>query len=182
MIYVLGIDVGFASSPTGCALLWFDNEPRLLKSFSLRARCSGDWQERQYDILSQLDAALETMLRSIPSTDLLLAYACAHLRERKNEGGGVLNAQTSLKLAELAGGLRGMAVAHGLTCVGVQEAQSKVALTKDAHATKNDMIKAVERLFGKRLPEDEADAVGHALAGESAWRRARVIREAVTVS
>lgn len=170
MIYTLGVDVGFSSSPTGCALLWFNGEPRLLETFSIRPRCGGGWQERQYDILHQLDNRLWALLRNIPSADLLIGYACAHYQK---------NQQTALTLSELCGGVRGLAVAHGLACVGVQETESKIALTGERQASKADMIAAALRIFGKLLSEHEADGAAHALAAEATWRRARVVREAI---
>lgn len=170
MIYTLGIDVGYGKSPTGGALLWFPGgDPRLLETFEIRSLSDGEWQQRQYSILVQLNERLDKMLLSIPSYDLLLAFAHAWH--------GV-NPQTALQLAELCGGVRGLAVAQGIACIGVQEAESKIALASSSRASKKDMIASAERIFGKRLSEHEADAVGHGLAGEAKWRRARVIREA----
>lgn len=187
MTYVLGIDPGFASSPTGCALI--ETDPlSLITAFEIRPRCGGDWQRRCDDVLAQLYAYLHGC-RSLP---LLLAYALPHLRTRTEDaprpgrtprydrkaGAAVLNPQTALRLADLGGGFRGLAVALGLEVIGVQEAESKAALASDAGATKQMMIDAARHIFGRELSEHEADAIGHALAGEANWRRARLVREA----
>lgn len=190
--YALGFDLGFASSPTAGALLDFTgNEPRLVEVRTFRPRCGGTWQHRQSDILEQVKAwlAIEILPFYPP---LLLAYSCAHLQERREEDASphrkskneravstkVLNAQTALKLAELCGGIRGLAVGFGLPCVGVQESESKVALASDSQASKGDMIRAARRIFGRDFTEHEADAIGHTWAGEANYRRDVLIRTA----
>jgi hypothetical protein len=60
----------------------------------------------------------------------------------------------------------------------VQESESKVALTRDAQADKSAMIQAAHRIFGRMLTEHEADACGHALAGQGNWHREQAIRKA----
>jgi Holliday junction resolvasome RuvABC endonuclease subunit len=186
----LGIDPGFASSPTGCALL--QTEPlQTIETRDIRPRCGGDWQKRVDDVLAQLrDWLTIEVLPFYPS--ILLAYALPHLRTRTDDqprpghatrydrkaGATVLNPQTALRLADLAGGFRGLAVALGLDVIGVQEAESKVALAGLSNATKQMMVDAARQVFGRELSEHEADACGHALAGEANWRRARLVREA----
>jgi hypothetical protein len=187
MTYVLGLDPGFASSPTGATLI--ETDPlRLIAARQVAPRCGGDWQRRCDDVLAQLNDWLTIeLLPSYPH--ILLAYALPHLRERKegnietdkrarSSATRVLNAQTALRLADLGGGFRGLAVALGLECIGLQEAESKLALAKSSAATKADMIAAARQIFGCLLSEHEADACGHALAGEATWRRARLVREA----
>lgn len=71
-----------------------------------------------------------------------------------------------------------LAVAQNLDVIGVQEAESKVALAGLSNATKADMIAAARHIFGRELSEHESDAAAHALAGEANWRRARLVREA----
>jgi len=188
MTYTLGIDPGFASSPTGCALLDLRDTPRLVEAFEISPRCGGDWQRRCDDVLAQL----ADRIRNCNLELTLLAYALPHLRTRTEDtprpghatrydrkaGTTVLNPQTALRLADLAGGFRGLAVALGLECIGVQEAESKLALASDSTATKQMMVDAARHIFGRELSEHEADAAAHALAGEANWRRARLVREA----
>jgi len=190
MTYVFGLDPGFASSPTGCALIQTD-PLRLIEACELRPRCGGDWQRRVDDVLVQLRDRL--LIEIVPRhTIALICYALPHLQMRADDtarpghatrydrkaGAAVLNPQTALRLADLAGGVRGLAVALDLECIGVQEAESKVALASDAGATKQMMIDAARHIFGRELSEHCADACGHALAGEANWRRARLVREA----
>ena len=194
MMYVIGIDPGFGAAPTGCALLDFTDQPRLVGTRSLHPRCGGDWQRRVKDVLAQLrDYYLTIEIPPFFDPPLVLAYELAHLRaakeaaeqplrkgrkERANSV-AVLNPQTALRLESLGGGVRGLAVAYGLECIGVSSAESKQALTGNTAADKQAMIAAAQRIFGRDLSEHEADAVGHALAGEAAVRRARLVREAV---
>lgn len=191
MTYVVGIDPGFASSPTGCALLDLTDAPRLIAAIEFKPRCGGDWQRRCDDILVQLKDWLTGVV--LPRYQpLLLAYALPHLRERKDDelkplrrsqteranGTKVLNAQTALKLADLGGAFRGLASALSLDCIGVQETESKVALTGRSDADKQMMIDGARQVFGRQLSEHCADACGHGLAGEANWRRYRLVREA----
>lgn len=166
---VLGIDPGFASAATGGALLDLGGAaPRLIATYTLRARRGGAWHVRVDDILVQLHDLLRIeILPYYPS--LLLGYELPHVEK---------NVQTALRLADLGGAVRGIGVVYGLSVVGVQPAESKVALTGDAGADKAAMVRAARVLFGRDLSEHEADAIGHALAAEAELRRARVVREA----
>lgn len=169
--FVLGFDLGFARSPTAAALLGFDRpQPRLIDTRTIRHRIAGDWQQRVSDVLMQIEEWLPGYVLLEYGRSLLIAYSLPHVR---------LSIQTALKLADLGGGIRGLAIGFGLPVIGVQEAESKVALTRSAQATKDDMMAAAQRLFGRDVTEHEADAVGHTLAGEANYRRELLVRKAV---
>lgn len=169
MMYTLGLDIGFGRAATGGALISFDAEPALIRTFRLHAHCGGDWQRRADDVLMQLKdhLALE-ILPYYPR--LLLAYELPHVER---------NAQTALRLADLGGGVRGLAAAYGLACIGVQSAEAKIGLTGDHTATKEMMQHAARAVFGRALSEHEADACGVALAGEAIVRRAQLVKRVV---
>lgn len=169
----IGIDPGFADAPMGVAAVRFDDiAPRLLDCQLLRpARgCGHDWQPRCDSLLAQLAAWLRIEVvpywRPYP---ILLAYELAQFRA---------NPQTALRLADLGGGVRGIAAAFEIGAIGVQPAASKVALTGHADATKDMMRTAASTLFGGARSEHEADAIGHALSGQAIWHRANVVRRA----
>ena len=88
------------------------------------------------------------------------------------------NAQSALKLRDLGGGVRGLAVGFGLACIGVQPAESKLALAGDGRADKQQMIAAARQVFGVALNEHEADAAAHALSGEILLRTRKLIARA----
>lgn len=164
--YALGFDLGFAKSPTAGAFLGFDTpQPRLIATYTIRPQCGGDWQGRVSSVLEQIKGylAIEILPYYPP---LLLVYSLPHGRD---------NMQTALKLADLGGGIRGLAAGFGLPCIGIQESESKVALTDSAQASKTDMIAAARRIFGRDFTEHEADAVGHTFAGEANYRRALLV-------
>ncbi len=191
--YVLGFDLGFAESPTAAALLGFDRpQPRLILTNTFRPRCGGGWQHRVDDVLAQIAEWLPGYVLLEYGRSLLIVYSLPHLREQrddqakplhkgKNEranGTRVLNPQTALKLADLGGGIRGLAVGFGLPCIGVQESESKTALTRNPQASKQEMIDMARLVFGQELTEHEADGIGHAMVGESNYRREQLIRKA----
>lgn len=62
--------------------------------------------------------------------------------------------------------LEGAALARGHAVIYIAPAKAKAALAAGARATKAQMVKAVERRFGRAVTPNEADAVGVALAGE----------------
>lgn len=191
--YVLGFDLGFADSPTAAALLGFDMpQPHLILTNTFRPRCGGGWQHRVDDVLAQIEEWLPGYVLLEYGKSLLIAYSLPHLREQKDgqakplrkgkneraNGSRVLNPQTALKLADLGGGIRGLAVGFRLPCIGVQESESKTALTRNPQASKQEMIDMARRVFGQELTEHEADSIGHAMAGESNYRRERLVRKA----
>lgn len=159
---ILGIDPGYESAPTGAAIIQLAaNTVTLLESYRLHSTARG-WQARQYDILAQLHALFTPAIG-------LVCYELAWLGK---------NAQTALRMESLGGGVRGLAVAARVPCIGVSPAQSKAALVGVSNATKQQMIDAARALTGQAMSEHEADALGHALAGEAAWRREQVVMEA----
>lgn len=159
--YTLGIDPGFARAPTGCAMLEFDGGvPRLMFTHSISHHTSGDWQKRVSRILGQMEYWLRIeVLPYYPK--FLFAYELAHVDR---------NIQTALRLADLGGGIRGLATAMSYPCIGVSSLQSKQALTGDERATKEQMQRMAFVLFDKQISDHEADAAGHALAGEALVR------------
>lgn len=163
--YCLGIDPGFAKAPLGCAMLEFDGAtPRLLFTRSIRSTRGGDWQARTDEVLGELrDWLLVEVVPFYPR--FLVAYELAHVDK---------NVQTALRLADLGGGVRGLALAMECSCIGVEPAQSKVALTGLSNADKGAMVRAARVLFGVEVSEHEADAVGHALAGQAAYHLRKI--------
>jgi Holliday junction resolvasome RuvABC endonuclease subunit len=166
----IGIDPGLADAPMGCAAVRFDDSTlRLLDTRLLRpARGTGrDWQARCDSLLEQLASWLRIEILPYWPPPILLAYELTHIQA---------NPQTALRLADLGGGVRGITAALEILAIGVQPAASKVALTGHASATKAMMQQAASVLFGGSRSEHEADAIGHALAGQALWHRANVIR------
>lgn len=160
--YTLGLDPGFAKAPLGLAMLAFDSgTPSLIFTHSIRSIRGGDWQRRADEVLGELRDWLRIeVLPFYPP--FLFSYELAHVQT---------NPQTALRLADLGGGIRGLAAMLEYPCIGVEPVQGKVALTGQAGADKQMMIDACRKFFGRALSEHEADAVGHALAGEALVRR-----------
>ena len=163
-----GVDPGFASSPTGVALVRFDGlAPHLVGAWTIRPR-GRDWQARIDDVLGQLLALISPRVPVLaPRGPVLLSYELSYIGK---------NAQSALHLAQLGGGVRGVALALGLRVVAVQPSESKLALAGSGAAGKEQMIAAAKQIFGRVLTEHEADACGHALAGEAKVRRQAVER------
>ena len=149
---IFGIDPGFANSPTGIALVQLDEAHACLVGHWTLMAAGGDWQSRCDRILTQLAYLLVAYVPRRPSLAYELGWVGA-------------NAQSGLKLRDLGGGVRGLAAAFGLDCIGVQPAESKRALARAGNADKAAMCAAARARFGVVLSEHEADAAGHALAG-----------------
>lgn len=166
--YALGIDPGFRKAPTACAMLAFEGATLVLKwTHTIHARGS-TWQARLNFIAA--DLSLWLRIEVLPYwPPFLVAFELAHVDK---------NAQTALRLADLGGVCRGVALAYQLDAIGVEPSQSKVALADRSDATKADMIARARQLFGRTLTEHEADAVGHALAGQAIYHRSRLIAAA----
>ena len=161
---IFGIDpgIGGSGSPTGVALLRFDGlTPRLVERWVLHAT-RGDWQARCDEVLGRLSRVIAPYAQQQPA----LCYELSWVGE---------NVQSALKLRDLGGGVRGLAAGFGLSCIGVQPAESKAALTGDARADKAMMIAAARAVFGVAMNEHEADACAHGLAGEAALRARKLI-------
>ncbi len=165
-----GVDPGFASSPTGVALVRFDGlAPHLVGAWTIRPR-GRDWQARIDDVLGQLLALISPRVPVLaPRGPVLLSYELSYIGK---------NAQSALHLAQLGGGVRGVALALGLRVVAVQPSESKLALAGRGGATKQEMIDKARQVFGPGLSEHESDACGHAMAGEAKVRRQAVERSA----
>lgn len=161
-MHLFGVDPGFADAPTGVALIRCGGpSPQLLDTWTLRAR-GRDWQARIDDVLAQLIALLATRGPAlVPLGPVGVAYELSYVGQ---------NAQSALRLAQLGGGVRGAALTLGLRVVAVQPSESKRALAGNGAANKDEMIAAAKARFGRRLSEHEADAIGHALAGEAKLR------------
>ena len=125
----------------------------------------GEWQTR-------CDAVLFRLSRLILPRRAELTALCYELSWVGE------NAQSALKLRDLGGGVRGLAVGFGLACIGVQPAESKLALAGDGRADKQQMIAAARQVFGVALNEHEADAAAHALSGEILLRTRKLIARA----
>lgn len=83
------------------------------------------------------------------------------------------NAQTAIKLGAAFGIVMASAMTYGLTVVRIEPSEAKLALTGDGGASKDKMV-----IFAKMLtklkssyPEDEADAIGVALATQVKYDR-----------
>ena len=162
---IIGVDPGLGASPTGVALVRFDGlTPHLVDRWTLKSE-RGDWQTR-------CDAVLFRLSRLILPRRAELTALCYELSWVGE------NAQSALKLRDLGGGVRGLAVGFGLACIGVQPAESKRALAGDGRADKQQMIAAARQVFGVTLNEHEADAAAHALAGEAELRVRKLIARA----
>ena len=168
MAYALGVDIGFNKAPTACAMLGFQGGTPLLKwTHSISGR-GKDWQGRVNFIAA--DFALWLRIEVLPYwPPFLVAFELAHVQS---------NPQTALRLADLAGAIRGIALAYQLDAIGVEPSQSKVALANSSTATKADMMKRAALLFGRSFTEHEADAVAHALSGQAIYHRSRLIAAA----
>lgn len=167
---VIGVDPGLGNSPTGVALVRFAGlTPHLVGAWTIRPR-GRDWQARIDDVLGQLLALISPRVPVLaPRGPVLLSYELSYIGK---------NAQSALHLAQLGGGVRGVALALGLRVVAVQPSESKLALAGRGGATKEQMIAKARQVFGVRLTEHEADACAHALAGEAKLRRQAVERKA----
>lgn len=164
-MHCFGIDPGLGNSPTGVALVRFAGlTPHLVDCWTLKSE-RGDWQTR-------CDAVLFRLSRLILPRRAELTALCYELSWVGE------NAQSALKLRDLGGGVRGLAVGFGLACIGVQPAESKRALAGDGRADKQQMIAAARQVFGVTLNEHEADAAAHALAGEAELRVRKLIARA----
>lgn len=192
---VVGIDPGFASSPTGVAVLDFgaDGNPRLVERGELKARCGGGWDERSLDIAAQLHNWLWSY-NLAGGTLALAAIEWVYVSERerpdaggvnlsraeakaaKNRGGG--NVQTALKLAFHVGALSQALRALHVPTALVMPVQSKQALTGNHMAGKDEMTAMARRLYGDGITEHIADAIGHAYAAEALSRRERLVKKA----
>jgi crossover junction endodeoxyribonuclease RuvC len=80
------------------------------------------------------------------------------------------NAQSALDLAACCGTAMTAAGERGIPCVQVSPSEAKKALTRKSDAEKKDMIEAVRVQFQMRVPKDQADAVGIALAAVVSYR------------
>ena len=167
--HVFGVDPGYATSPTGISLLRFDGlTPHLVDVWTVRAR-GREWQARIDDVLGQLLALISPRVPVLaPRGPVLLSYELSYIGK---------NAQSALHLAQLGGGVRGVALALGLRVVAVQPSESKLALAGRGGATKQEMIDKARQVFGHALSEHEADACAHALSGEAKLRRQAVERK-----
>ncbi len=164
-MHCFGVDPGFASSPTGVALVRFDGlTPRLVGAWTIRPR-GRDWQARIDDVLGQLIPLLSMRL---PRGPVLLSYELSYIGE---------NPQSALRLAQLGGGVRGIGLMLGLQVIAVQPSESKLALVGRGGASKQEMIDKARQVFGRSLTEHEADAAAHALSGEAKLRRPAVERK-----
>ena len=81
--------------------------------------------------------------------------------------------QTAIKLGAAFGVVMASALHHGLSVVRIEPAEAKLALTGNGGASKEKMV-----IFAKMLtklkssyPEDEADAIGVALAAQVKYDR-----------
>lgn len=146
-------------------MLEFDGAtPRLLFTRSIRSTRGGDWQARTDEVLGELrEWVLIDVVPYYPR--FLISYELSHVDK---------NVQTALRLADLGGGVRGLALSLDCPCIGVEPAQSKVALTGLSNADKGAMVRAARVLFGVEVPEHEADAIGHALAGQALVRQREI--------
>ena len=168
--HCFGIDPGYATSPTGVALLRFDGlTPRLIDVWTVQPR-GREWQSRIDDALGQVLDILGVRSHKVRALGpVLLSYELSYIGE---------NPQSALRLAQLGGGVRGLALALGLAVVAVQPSESKLALAGSGSASKEQMIAKARQVFGVRMTEHEADACAHALAGEAKLRRQAVERKA----
>ena len=168
-IHCWGVDPGYATSPTGVALLRFDDlTPRLVGAWTIRPRGLG-WQARIDDVLGQLISLIGRSRTLTGLGPVLLTYELSYIGE---------NPQSALRLAQLGGGVRGIGLMLGMRVVAVQPSESKLALVGRGGATKPEMIDKARQVFGRSLTEHEADACAHALAGEAKLRRQAVERKA----
>ena len=167
-MHCFGVDPGYATSPTGVALVRFDAlTPHLVGAWTIRPR-GRDWQARIDDVLGQL-IALVCHPERRRLGPLLLSYELSYIGE---------NPQSALRLAQMGGGVRGIGLMLGMRVVAVQPSESKLALVGRGGATKQEMIDKARQVFGRVLSEHEADACAHALAGEAKVRQQAVERSA----
>ena len=168
-MHCFGVDPGYATSPTGVALVRFDAlTPHLVGAWTIRPR-GRDWQARIDDALGQLISLIGHSRTLTGLGPVLLTYELSYIGE---------NPQSALRLAQLGGGVRGIGLMLGMRVVAVQPSESKLALVGRGGATKQEMIDKARQVFGRSLTEHEADACAHALAGEAKLRRQAVERKA----
>ena len=94
-MHCFGVDPGYATSPTGVALVRFDAlTPHLVGAWTIRPR-GRDWQARIDDALGQLLALISPRVAVLaPCGPVLLSYELSYIGK---------NAQSALHLAQLGG-------------------------------------------------------------------------------
>jgi crossover junction endodeoxyribonuclease RuvC len=83
------------------------------------------------------------------------------------------NTTTGLKVAEVRGVIQLLAAEAGVPCIEVKPVEVKMAVTGDGHADKPQMQKMITMLLKLEAvpsPDDAADALGVAWAGEAKYR------------
>jgi crossover junction endodeoxyribonuclease RuvC len=155
LVKILGLDPGTtATNPTGVALIDWPSggDPRLLGTAQIAPRPG--------ESLESFLGRLAQRLRGdwLSGVDLL-GIEWPYVGK---------NAQSAMMLAACWGAAQGAAGERGVSCVHIAPTQAKAALTGDGKADKAAMREAVRVQFGVKIPKDQADAVGIALAAGGA--------------
>lgn len=174
-MYGIGLDIGI-DDPCGVVTARFEGmQPVPLQVWSITSDTKLSWDRRI--------AALKCSLRSalIAHGPDLVVWAAAHAQYFKTKDGGRMpNIQTVRKLAAIEGALIGLCDDLSIPWVIVQESQSKVAMCGNDRASKDDVLRTAQMLYG--LPagttEHEADALAHLLAGEALCRQQQIQAQA----
>lgn len=119
------------------------------------------WHRRPFGLRHRLSA----LLASLP--DGQTVSCVAYEKVRRHAGTEAAHVYGALEAAVLA-----WAEAWALPVVTVGVAAAKIALTGRGNATKEQMVAGAHRAFGglpETLTDDEADAMGVALAADAAW-------------
>lgn len=158
---VLGIDPGFAKLGATLLGLWPDSI-RVIHHETMETTAEdGDDMAR---LLLQAKRLLRLIRLRRPK---LIAFESISGVAQRKEMTGKGNAQR-WKLQAVCGMVIAIAAGHGIRCVKVEPASSRVAVHgrgKSRGKSKRDTREAVLRITGTKLPSDRADAAAVALGG-----------------
>lgn len=158
-IIALGVDTGFTKgNPSALAAIRFDPKPMLLGTFVISPVTFDASWEMRVQAVTQLARLYITNLIELYGGDIRLCSVEMPFLGDKTE-----NAQTSMKLASVVGGI--FLAAHPLQVRTVMPSQGKKALSTNGQATKPQMVASAKKLWGVAMTDHEAHACGVAIAG-----------------
>jgi Holliday junction resolvasome RuvABC endonuclease subunit len=165
-LIVLGVDPGLAR----CGLAAIAGQ-RLLHRETIRTvPADGDEVHRADLIADRVRAAIAELPVEVGLVAIETQYIPELPRGRTDAEAAMRELQgkasSALWVAYVAGGLQQIARALSIPVVTVTPAEGKRALTGNHKADKAAMQRMAEAWFGEDMSEHEADACGHALAGQ----------------
>lgn len=162
-VYV-GIDVG-AGKPSTAAVYCPGTDDLELRDLGPKSqKYEGQIQEQPNDfglLLGELYGIMGRR-RVVVGIETQPAVVPSSAQEDPNAARAILRALQHM--AHMVGALADRARQLGATVYEIAPASAKVALAEDGRATGPDMTEAVKRIYHRRVNQDQAHAIGNALA------------------